>query len=265
MPPEPDVWRPPPYVVPSGATDPAYGPARSRVVGDALLDGALLDRFRRSARLPEGYGLGLDERVVEYPWLLAHQRGGPALDAGSTLNHAQVLDRFLEPLAPLHIATLRPEAEALTERGISYVYCDLRDLPLRDGRFRTVVCASTLEHVGMDNARYGEAGDSAADPDAEARRALRELVRVAARGATILVTVPYGRAEDHGWFRQLDRAGVEAIVEGLAGATKATVTVYAYGPAGWQLSDLDAAAQARYGDGVPAAQAVACIEATMPS
>jgi Methyltransferase domain len=257
-----DVWTPPPYRVPSSTQDPDYGPARRRTIEDAIGNRDLLARFRAGASLPEAYGAGLDERVVEYPWLMAHQRGGPALDAGSTLNHDFVLDRFLPALAPLHITTLRPEASAFHERGVSYVYADLRDLPLRHRRFSTVVCVSTLEHIGMDNSRYGVGTGRADDPDAELARALSELVRVAAPGAAILITVPYGRAEDHGWFRQLDRAGVNAIASGLGGAT---VTVYTSTPTGWQVSDLASAADASYGDRVPAAAAVACIRGDGPA
>jgi SAM-dependent methyltransferase len=257
-----DVWTPPPYPVPAGFETPEYGPARRRTIEDALGDPDLLARFRSGARLPAGYGAGLDERVVEYPWLLAHHRGGPSLDAGSTLNHDYVLDRVLPALAPLHVTTLRPEASAFHERGVSYVYADLRDLPLRDRRFATVICASTLEHVGMDNTRYGGAAARADDPDAEVWRAVSELVRVAAPGGAILVTVPYGRSEDHGWFRQLDRAGIDAIASGLGGAT---VTVYVSTPAGWQVGDLDGATGARYGEGVPAAGAVACLRADAPA
>jgi SAM-dependent methyltransferase len=258
------VWTPPPYTVPTGLDDPAYGPARTRAVTDILADAALLARFRDRLPLPNGFGAGLDERVVEYPWLLAHHHGGPALDAGSTLNHAHVLHRFLPALAPLTIATLRPEAEAFTSLGVSYLYADLRDLPLRDAQFTTVICASTLEHVGMDNALYGEGAGRSADPEREVGRALGELTRVAAPGGRILVTVPYGRAEDHGWFRQLDRAGVNAVAARLSVAEPASIALYAQTTAGWQLSSADAAAGSRYRDGVPGARAVACIRATVP-
>ena len=141
------VWTPPPYTVPAGPDSPDYEFARRRSVEDALADDALISEFRAGGSLPERYGTGLDERIVEYPWLLAHQRGGPTLDAGSVLNHDFVLQRVLPHLAPLFTVTLRPEAHVFTDRGVSYIYADLRDLPLRDERFQTVICASTLEHV----------------------------------------------------------------------------------------------------------------------
>jgi SAM-dependent methyltransferase len=253
-----DAWRPPPYRTPGPPDTAEYGRAHRRFVADALDDPALIERFRAGAPLQAGFGIGLDERVVEFPWLRAHATGGPALDAGSTLNHAHVLDAVLADLAPLHVTTLRPEPVAFTERGVSYVYADLRDLPYRDGVFRTVLCASTLEHVGMDNAIYGAEQQRTEDPDRELDRALHELRRVLAPQGTLLITVPYGEPEDHGWFRQLDRAGVERVVAQL-GALDTEIGVFAHGEDGWQRSDLDAAASARYGRDTPAAQAVACL------
>jgi len=263
-----DRWAPPPYRVPEGPGTGEYARAHRRFTEDALDDPGLRERLRTGAPLPAGYGIGLDERVVEWPWIAAHAAGGPALDSGSTLNHAHVLDRVLDRLAPLHVATLRPEGHAFTEHGVSYVYADLRDLPLRDARFATVVCASTLEHVGMDNSLYGGPADRAPDPDAEVARAISELHRVTAPGGVALVTVPFGRAEDFGWFRQIDGPTLERWIA-ASGASGSEVEVFAYGPDGWQRTDPAAAAGARYHDhraaggpapdGAAAARAVACV------
>ena len=210
----------------------------------------------------------MDERVIEYPWLLAREPGGHVLDAGSTLNHEHVLERFLPRCDDLHIVTLAPEPESFPELGIVYSYADVRDLPYPDGSFDTVVAASTLEHVGMDTTAYGAPGARSAEPAAEVDRALSELTRVLAPGGRLLVTVPYGRAEDHGWFRQFGKADVEQIV-GHVEWRAATVSVYRYSRDGWQLSDLDEAADETYWDHhadpvVPddraaAARAVACL------
>ena len=180
------------------------------------------------------------------------------LDAGSALNHRHVLDRLLPRLDELHIVTLAPEDESFTELGVSYLYADLRDLPLRDGAYDTIVSISTLEHVGMDNTAYGAEGARAAsDPRSELRAAVGELRRLLAPGGRLLVTVPYGKREDHGWLRQFDQADLQDLID-AAGVARSDVTVYATDDGGgWQLSDLESAAGASYG--AHKATAVACV------
>lgn len=238
----------------------------------AMLDTPkVLELFALGLRLPPSYGVGFDERVIEYPWLLAQRPTGRVLDAGSTLNHAHILDRILPLVDSLDIVTLVPEP-TFSRREISYVYGDLRDLPFQSDRYDTVVSLSTLEHVGMDNARFGAPGPRAEDPRAERRGAIGELRRVLRPDGRFLGTVPYGRFEDHGWFQQLDANSINDLLEPL-GARESAVSVYAYHRSGWERSSIPSAAQARYHDftvtgqaaedRAPAARAVACIAASV--
>jgi SAM-dependent methyltransferase len=247
-----------------------YEGRRVALMNAALDNPAMLDLFASGCELPPGYGVSFDERVVEYPWLLADTPRGAVLDAGSTLNHAHILDRVLPQLDSLYITTLAPEAVAFPERGISYVFSDLRDLPFRDDLFDEVVSLSTLEHIGMDNTVYGIVEPRAENPEIEFGRALDELTRVLRPGGRLRISVPYGRQEDHGWFRQFGRADVDALLDG-ARASRADVTVYRYTQAGWQRSTLADAADAEYcdhtqdpkpspADLAAAARAVACVE-----
>ena len=221
-----------------------YVDLHRRLVSEVLDDPALIQSFAKGDPLPQGYGVGFDERVVEFPWLFAQGLQGRTLDAGSALNHEHVVDRALRSVDELHVVTLEPEELAFTERRVSYVYSDLRELPYKDKYFDTVVCLSTLEHVGMENARYGVNEPRADDPVREMSRAIAELERVSA--GPMLVSVPYGRQEDHGWFRQFDRADVKALLDAAGG--RASVTVFRYSADGWQVSDLEAAADASYRD-----------------
>lgn len=230
-----------------------------------------IDRFAHARRLPRRYGVGLDERVVEYPWLFAQKPTGRVLDAGSTLNHAHILDRFLPMFADLHIVTLSPEAVAFTERGVSYLYADLRHLPFRDAYYDTIVSISTLEHVGMDNERYGVGDARGDDPRSGLPRAVHELKRVLSPGGVLLLSVPYGVAEDHGWFRQFDRIGVDELVAAID-PHHLDIQTYAYSRDGWQVSSLDEARHMRYhdlsttrqaDDLAAAARAVVCLRAEL--
>jgi SAM-dependent methyltransferase len=243
-------------------------------IASALADSTLLDLFHGNRQLPTGHGVGLDERVVEFPWVLASRPSGRVLDAGSALNHPHVLDAILPLVGELTICTLAPEPTSFPERGVSYVYADLRDLPFRDGWFDTVVSVSTLEHVGMDVRRWGAAGSGTDDPRVDVKRAGAELRRVTRRGGRLLLTVPYGAPEDLGWLRQLDRDELEHLVASI-GPRETSTRVFAYERRGWRVSSLDGSSGARYQAGnrpaadpdredlAPAARAVACLELTV--
>jgi SAM-dependent methyltransferase len=245
-----------------------YGDRHARLIQAVFADPALLEPFVRGEALPQGYGVGLDERVVEYPWLLAANPRGRVLDAGSVLNHAHVLDRFLPSFDALTIVTLQPEAVAFTDRKVAYAYDDLRDLPFRDGRFDTVVSLSTLEHVGMDNTSYGSTVARAEDPGAALERAVGELLRVLAPGGSLLVSVPFGVHEDFGWFRQFGVKELDELCRMLEPAQIAT-QFFRYSCDGWRRATRREAADARYRpatgpaaeDRAAAARAVACIRA----
>lgn len=254
------------------ALDPAVRLRRALLtwgtIKQALDSEATQQLFREGAPLPRGFGVGLNERVIEFPWLFARGPSGVVLDAGSTLNHKPILDRILPLVDALHIVTLGPEKRSFPERGVSYVYADLRELPYASGTFDVVVCLSTLEHVGMDNSRYARAAPTPGDSSVALQRALEELLRVVRIGGRVLLTVPYGRPDDYGWLRVFARGNVEAIA---SYGNRAVVTVYAYGPDGWVLSDLEQAASAVYRvranepapvDLAGCARAVACIELT---
>jgi len=252
---------------PAAIWTPEWHARRRALLDEAMTSEELLAAFASGAALPEGFGAAMDERVVEWPWLLSQRPTGALLDAGSCLNHPETLVRFAPLLEDLHILTLEPEDQAYPQMGISYVFADLRDLPYRDGLFDAIDSISTLEHVGGDNTRYGADGHRVTDSTPELDKAVRELKRVLKPGGPLLVTVPYGVPDDFGWFRVFDRPAVEGLVDAFEPAESA-VTVYRYSADGWQVSDLDAAADAKYRDHetephpvdlAPNARAVACL------
>jgi hypothetical protein len=264
------------------------------------------DLWKRGGRVPGGYGSnaakwiaiesgirtpqdgrygwndgGLDERVVEYPWLFERMAGlkykERVLDAGSVLNHKRILDewrRLCYP--PVSIVTLGYEGFADVSNEVRYEFADLRSLPYRDEWFPAVLSLSTLEHVGLDNAIYGAAAGAAektTNPGLEAAVAMQELHRVTQRGGTLFVSVPYGTRSNRDWFRVFNADDLDQLTS--AGKwTNVSRRFFRQMREGWRECTADEAKTAGYNEPpgrpgeqtapgwVAAAEAVALVELT---
>lgn len=244
-----------------------YEECRENELAEALRAGSF-----NPHRLSAGWGAGLDERLVEIPWLFSRLKEVPGrfLDAGSTLNRKICLQNPLLKKKQVHICTLAPEADCFWRDGVSYLYEDLRNLPYRDGWFDTIACISVLEHVGMDNTRHYTQNPNFAEASPEgALQAMRELKRVLRPGGILYVTVPFGRAVSHGWLRIFNNSGVEELIQAFHASAREEF-LYRYTPAGWQTCSRQEASQAGFFDphagipwnpGLPASSgAVCCLE-----
>lgn len=259
---------------------------RGRVPGTSGYSAARWTAIERGLSEPprEGYGYhdaGLDERVVEYPWALHRLKerwlpNTPILDAGSALNHPHILAYCRrETLRPISIVTLHYEGHADVSDDVRYEFSDLRQLPYRDGWFSSVVCISTLEHVGMDNRMYGDSAGASTDPSVEVGRALAELRRVTRTGGLLLVSVPFGKRQNRGWLRILDADELQPITHAPGWRVDHSQILRAT-PDGWRACPITDAASAGYNEPrsgrhaglqtappwVSAAEAVALVELT---
>jgi hypothetical protein len=61
------------------------------------------------------------------------------------------------------------------------------------------------------------------------------------------MTFPFGRYEDHGWFRQFDAALTDRLITRFSPATM-NESVYQYRADGWQLSDRASCAGCEFFD-----------------
>src|SRR5690242_9030100 len=185
-----------------------YGSVRDRYVTRVITIPEQLVHFGRGGSLPSGFGVGLDERVVEYPWALSRLSDGRGLllDAGGALNHGYLLKSARLSQKRIVIYTLSPQGEDFyPEDRLSYVFGDLRRTILRDRSFDEVVCISTLEHVGLDNRRFYTASPEYRQAnERDFVEAVREMRRILADGGRLLVTVPYGRPRQLGWLQVFD-------------------------------------------------------------
>jgi SAM-dependent methyltransferase len=245
----------------------AYWRLKRHFLTEVLADPAQLSAFLNGAALPAGYGLGFDERVVEYPWLFSRlpRRNGLMLDAGSVLNHPELLRHPRLDPKHLHIVTLAPESHCDWSLGVSYLFHDLRDLPIRDGVYDTIVSLSTIEHIGMDNQRYAGSDKAAAPSEYDFTAAVRELRRVLAPGGTCYISMPYGVDEDCGWYRPFDAARLDCLVDTFK-PTSVEQTYYRYEiGSGWQIARAADCVGARTADavrrrGLVASEAVVCLQ-----
>ncbi|MBR0779033.1 methyltransferase domain-containing protein [Bradyrhizobium diazoefficiens] len=232
------------------------------------------ESVRPNTPLPPAFGVALDERIVEYPWLFSRLRAvgelGKVLDAGSTLNHEYILNRAPLAKANLTLMTLAPEKRCYWYKNYSYVFGDFRTSPFRDELFDTLICISTLEHVGLDNTLLYTTDRSKAENDRFGfSEAVSEFKRIVRRGGRCFITVPYGQHQDFGWFQLFDARMLEQLINAF-GPLSYEVEFFKYSRLGWerasQLEVEDATAfdphsgRGRADDRAGCARAIACIQ-----
>lgn len=224
--------------------------------------------------LPESFGVAIDERVVEYPWLFDRLKRidsiGRILDAGSTLNHRYILGRYPLNKADLTLMTLAPEKQCYWYKGYSYVFGDFRRTFFADDSFDTIVSISTLEHVGLDNTLLYTSDPQKAESDKVGFvAAVLEFRRILRAGGRCLITVPCGRHENFKWFQLFDKAMLDSLIEAFSPSTY-EIEFFRYSRSGWaraseaQVADATAfdphSGRGRTDDKAGCARAIACIQ-----
>lgn len=147
-----------------------------------------------------------DERIVEYPYVMGvaaevSKNGNiQLLDVGCVLNNA-CISLFIRHNVAEMVWFMNPSIEPLAyKERVTYVLADMREQTLPDSlQFPLVTCLSTLEHIGMDNTRYGGAPQEfegeLSRPDKFAIEGLRGFTKHVAPGGRLLVSVPFGPFE----------------------------------------------------------------------
>ena len=183
-----------------------------------------------------------DERALEIPWCLARYDGERrVLDVGYAFAEPAYLTGLVSLGADELVGVDLAHADV---PGLRSVVADVRGLPFEDDSFELVLCISTLEHVGRDTGVY-EVEALRADEGDEA--ALRELHRVLAPDGRLLVSVPTGVPEDHGW--QVVRSPGEWVERfELSGFLVYEDELYVRGAEEWRSAGIDETGAARYGE-----------------
>jgi SAM-dependent methyltransferase len=207
-------------------------------IQEAISDEKILEQFRNK-NLPDGFGVGIDERIVEYPFLfsLLQDRKCKILDAGSTFNFAPILIHPRMKSRDVTIFTAFPEATNFINKKISYAFGDLRELPFRNDWFDEIACISTLEHIGMDNEIYGYEEQSLSNPNQDYLNAVREMLRVLKPGGQFIITVPFGKKLNYGYFQQFSAQMIKEILDIFEKSGNVQLTYFRYSASGWKFSN----------------------------
>ena len=102
-----------------------------------------------------------------------------------------------------------PYNQFLISRSNKSILGDITNISLPDNSFDLIWCISTFEHFRMDNSGYT---DNFSKNNGMDIQAIKEMVRLLAIGGSVLITVPYGKWEDHGWFRNYDKEHLQSLL-----------------------------------------------------
>lgn len=226
------------------------------------------------AELGKNYGVRIDERIIEYPWLFSRlpESSGNILDAGSVLNFDYLIEHPRLANKNLFISTLAPEANCYWGKGVSYVFEDFRNSCFESNYFDYIVCLSTLEHVGMDNTMlYTNDSTKLENNENSYIDAINEMQRMLKPGGVLYLSVPFGAHKNYGWFQIFNSHMVDIIIKTFD-PSQLKEFHYKYLESGWVASDRENSAQATYfdihkekdyaPDYAAASRAVICLELT---
>jgi SAM-dependent methyltransferase len=230
-----------------------YEESKFGFVKDVLSDRLLMEKFLVSEQLPKSYGYGYDERVIEYPWTITRlsDKKGRLLDAGSVFNFDVIVENPRISGKDFTVFTLAPEPRNYWQKGISYNYGDLRELPFRDGWFDEIISLSTLGHVGMNTCMYTK-GRTSGKIGLEATKAVKELTRVLKCGGLFLGSVVFGKHQIIEWSdgspfaEQFDSRMLEDLLAAFSPCSRASVSFYKYTDDGWEISTEEACRDSEY-------------------
>ena len=208
-------------------------------------------------KVPEFTEIG--ERIVEYPFVLAKMielasksQSLYHLDVGCVLNNSIIKD-YVSKLSEM-IWFLNPSVEPFQyNNNMGYIVSDIRKhrIPPSSITFDLVTCLSTLEHVGMDNIRYGggkaEFEGYCEDPEKFAMEATKRLLPLVKPKGRLLISVPFGPFEyvyiygkpNEPIYYTFNKEKLLALKECLVGF-KSEIIIYKVIPGkGWYKASID--------------------------
>jgi O-antigen chain-terminating methyltransferase len=199
------------------------------------------------------FGAGDTERCIEIPWAISCYGGEErVLDVG----YANAENRYLKELLSLSVPELYGlDVVSKDVDGIIPIKGDIRRTSFPDNFFDLILCISTIEHIGKDNSIYFEDYNNA---DARGDyNAIKEMRRITKKGGRIVLTVPYGKLHDYGWFTHYDDRRWNDLIR-FSGCRRLREDFFIYDD-GWYKTDKASLKTVLYNDNdAPAAAGLVC-------
>lgn len=158
----------------------------------------------------------LDERVVEYPWIVSRlsSKPGVLLDAGSCLNYEFLIKNKKIINKKICVFDLAPDARCFRNLGVSYFFGDLRLLPFKDSSFDYITSISTLEHVGMNN-NFLYIKDSFYNEERKKSylQVVKNFYAILKTGGKAYLSFPTGLKRNLNWMQVFDYNDIKEIIK----------------------------------------------------
>lgn len=209
------------------------------------------------------------ERAVEIPLafdFLARQADKePILEVGNVLQHYE--NALSDTLGIRHRHIIDK-----FEIGAGIKNIDLFDLDPTQ-KYQTIISASTVEHVGQNCDPRGMFGEQKRSADLEAPlKAIAKLYDLLEVGGRALITMPFGKLIDGGWYIQANAAYLDLLVTSY-GLPRDALSIgflhciarerkWANPRQSWIESEPEQLTEVRYDDVHSGARAIAVLELT---
>lgn len=148
------------------------------------------------------------ERTVEVPWFLNKIGGNSVMDIGSA--ESCYVNELVEKYNSIVLTDVRAFSTHESNEKVRCLVGDMRKrTPEQTGKFDTVLCISTLEHVALT--AYDQKEDWDGTPFNGQKEAFKHFMKFCKKDGEFILTIPYGHYEHGGWVIVYNKLMVDEL------------------------------------------------------